>query len=139
MKKLYGCLLLLILVATLATCNKDEPLPKVTDPQKAILGKWEITADTHGPIRYPGSYVEYRADSILFDYVSEDDFSYSRYWLVEPDSLLYKSHIYIDAVSGDTILVDVQAYKYEFITYNKLKLDWQQLAVNPTHIYKRIK
>lgn len=116
---------------------QNEPLPKVTDPKKAILGKWEIIEDSFGPIRYPGYYREYRQDSVLFDYVSEDDTSYSKYWFV--DSILYKSHVYINHSSGDTILVDIQAYRYRFLNYNKLRLDLQAPALNTKLILSRIK
>lgn len=46
-------------------CSKEETEPKVTDPQKAILGRWEIIQNSFGPISYPGSYTEYERDSIL--------------------------------------------------------------------------
>lgn len=130
-------LALSMLCITFFGCDSNENLPFVTNPQKAILGRWEVIENTFGPISYPGSYREFRPDSVLFDYVNEVDFSYSKYWFA--DSLLYKRHVYIDQVSGDTILVDTQLYKYEFLTYNKLKLDWQVFAQDPVHIYKRIK
>lgn len=125
---------ILFVALTTTGCEKENIDP---DPAKAILGKWEVIEDTFGPVSYPGAYKEYLPDSVLINYNSEGDTTYSKYWLV--DSLLYKSHVYIDQITGDTILVDVQQYKYEFLTYNKLKLVWQVYAINPVHIYKRIK
>ncbi len=115
-------------------CNEDEP---PIDPQQTILGKWKIIENSFGPVSYPGSYTEYRPDSIVFDYVSEADTSYSKYWF--SDSLLFVSHIYIDQITNDTIIVDTQSYKFQFLSYNKLRLDLQQPAIVTKFIYERLK
>lgn len=130
--KLFSVALFLLFIG--AGCEKENIEP---DPAKAILGKWEVIEDSFGPVSYPGGYKEFKPDSVLINYNSSGDTTYSKYWFV--DSLLYKSHVYIDQITGDTILVDVQTYKYEFLTSNKLKLVWNVYAINPVHIYKRIK
>jgi hypothetical protein len=85
----------------------------------------------------------------VFNYNNKNDFSYGDYWFADSlwvdgslwytDSLLYIKHTYIDQANGDTILVDIQPYQYNFINYNKLKLAMVYPALNPTHIYQRIK
>ena len=130
-------LALSVLYSIFFGCDNNENLTSVTYPQKAILGKWEIIENSSGPISYPGAYREFQSDSVLFDYVDENDFSYSKYWFA--DSLLYIRHVYIDQVSGDTILVSALPYRFEFIAYNKLKLEFQIFVQIPTHIYKRVK
>jgi|GEM_PF-3506307 len=55
------------------------------------------------------------------------------------DSLLYRRHIYLDEATGDTILVDTQPYQYEFLNYNKLRIDWQALALKTKFISKCLK
>ncbi len=120
-----------ILLVTLieAGCEKENIEP---NPAKAILGKWEVIEDTFGPVSYPGGHKEFKPDSVLINYNSSGDTTYSKYWFV--DSLLYKSHVYIDQITGDTILVDVQTYKYEFLTSNKLKLVWNVYPPAGAHL-----
>jgi len=131
--KLSMFILLTMLTGT--GCEKETIAP---DPVKAILGKWEVIGDSFGPASYPGAYEKYRTDSVLFNYNSENDTNYSKYWFV--DSLLYKSHDYIIIEGYDTTMqVAIEPYKYEFLTYNKLKLVFQYPAIVTTVIYKRIK
>ncbi len=132
-------LLVYILLFNLCSCHDDHPPGLVTDPKQAILGRWEVIENSFGPISYPGSYTEYRQDSILFDYVNTNDFTYSKYWM--NDSILFtKSTYYIYEGPGyeDTLIV-VLPYKYEFLSYNKLRLDLQYPAMVTTFIFKRIK
>lgn len=133
MKKTYNYLLCLFI---LLGCQNDDPLPEVTNPKEAILGKWEPFADASGPVSYEGSYREFRTDSVVFHYVDENDFAYGNYWF--DDSVLYIKDIYIDDQSGDTILVDIQPYEYGFPNYNRLELTHVYPFLNPTTIYKRI-
>lgn len=126
---------ILLVVLTEAGCEKDNFDP---DPGKAILGKWEVIENSYGPISYPGAYEEYRPDSVLFNYNSENDTNYSKYWF--EDSLLYKSHEYIIIEGYDTTKhIAVEPYKFDFITYNKLQLEFQNPAIVTMFIYKRIK
>lgn len=137
-----------ILLLIFCGCEQEESLPIVGDPKQAILGKWEVIENTYGPIRYPGSYREFRLDSVLFDYNDENDFSYSEYWFADSlwvdgslwyaGSVLYIKHTYIDQVYGDTILVDIQPYQYDFLNYNKLQLTHLYPFMNPVVVYKRL-
>ncbi len=136
--KLLAILLFLLplCMAILGTgCEEENINP---DPDRAILGKWEVIENSLGPVSYPGAYEEYGTDSVLFNYNSENDTNYSKYWFV--DSLLYKSHEYIIIEGYDTtIYADIQSYKFEFLTYNKLQLEFQNPAIVNWVIYKRIK
>jgi len=135
MKKL-PCLPLFILIL-LFSCGKNEVEPNVTDPKKAILGKWEIVGNSFGSISYPGSYREFRRDNVVFDYNGGNDFSYSKYSFA--DSILYIKHLYIDQVSGDTSVVDIEPYLYKFFNYNRLELVMIDPSLNPLRLYQRIK
>lgn len=127
----------IVTVFLFASCGKEEL--KVTNPEQAILGKWEIIENSFGPITYPGSYREFRSDSILLNYVNENDFAYSKYWM--DDSVLFiKSTYYINEGPGyEDTLVITEPNKYKFLSYNKLMLDLQQPALVTKFIYKRIK
>ncbi|PID69410.1 MAG: hypothetical protein CSA39_01415 [Flavobacteriales bacterium] len=133
MKPLYQNYILLVLVLVFINCSKEE---LSLDPNVNILGKWKIIENSLGPISYPGAYEEYLMDSILYIYNSKDDYFYDQYWF--SNSLLYKKHIYINQITKDTLLVDIQSYQYEFLDNNTLRLDIQNPALVPTFIYKRI-
>ena len=130
-QNLIFSLFLLQLLMTNSCINEDINI----DPTKAIIGKWEIVENTYGPVSYPGSYQQYLPDSVLLNYNSEDDITYSKYWF--KDSLLFKQYVYIEQDSQDTILVDIQPYKFEFLEKNKLKLELQQPAMVTLFIYNR--
>jgi hypothetical protein len=59
MKKLTIYLVAFIVTNIISSCDREEPLPPVTNPQQTILGKWEVIENTFGPISYPGSYQEF--------------------------------------------------------------------------------
>lgn len=133
LKGIGVCLALL----SLCGCNKKEtPLPAI-DPQQVILGKWELIKNTFGSVSGRGSYQEFRKDSVLLNYVSKDDFSFSKYWIA--DSLLYIEHTYIDHSSGDTLFVDTQPYQFKFLNHDKLWTYSIYLSMNPSSTFKRIK
>jgi len=135
-KPLLARLLSLAFVLLLmgSSCKKEEI---EIDPHKAILGKWEITHDSYGPIQKPIAYEEYLPDSILMNYIYEEEtFVTKRYWFA--DSLLYQERVYIDQTTDDTLLVDIQPYKYKFLDRNTLQLDMQYFFMNTYSRYKRI-
>src|SRR5690606_17218027 len=118
-------------------CSKEEL--KVTDPRQAILGKWKLIENDFGPISYPNSYDEYLPDSILTGRNTNGDIYVSKYWM--NDSILFvMDTYYIDEGPGfeDTITV-ILPYRYEFLSYNRLQLDFQNPAIVTKIIYKRIK
>lgn len=127
MKKLYAFLLVLTFTTVMAGCSKDEPLPKVTDFQKAILGKWRMTYSGNRsqmyPIKKSSEYLEYMPDSILRIYQPEtNEFFYAKYWI--KDSLLFQ---------------EPAIYKLNFTNYNNHQLDLTNMtAINYTSFYKRI-
>ena len=139
MKKLYLLFLFMLTAIILTSCKED--IKAEMNPKIAILGKWEITHLGNGseliPIDNPSAYEEYLPDSILQSYnYEEKTFDKYKFWL--NDSLLIKSFTYIDQIDKDTIVFTLP-YKYEFITPNKLKLDFEYPAIFGTSIYKRIK
>ncbi|MCV9388135.1 hypothetical protein [Reichenbachiella ulvae] len=128
----------LILLLAIASSSCEEDLPTVTDPQQAILGKWEIIENTFGPVTSPSGYDEYLPDSVRISYSYEDEtFYYEKYWF--EDSLLIRSFEFIDAYDNNDTTVFNLPYRYEFLNYNTLKLELQFPAMNPIHIYQRIK
>ncbi|MEQ8552810.1 MAG: hypothetical protein RIC06_11070 [Cyclobacteriaceae bacterium] len=131
----YTIIWLIFLSILAISCNKEEI---DIDAREAILGKWEIIENTFGPISYPGTYEEYKTDSLLFIYNSEDDSFHGKYWL--NDSLLFHHIVWYtyDGVHHDTIEI-TQPFRYEFLSPDKLKLDSYNPALNPITIYKRIK
>ena len=144
MKKLTVYLVAFIVANIISSCDREEPLPPVTDPQQAILGKWEITHLGNGnqlfPIKNPIAYEEYQTDSVLLTYNYEEDYVfYGKYWIV--DTLLFKeSTYYINEAPGyeDTLIVTEQ-YRFYFINYNMLRLDLlNMIAINNTSVYKRL-
>lgn len=144
MKKLTIYLVAFIVTNIISSCDREEPLPPVTDPQQTILGKWEITHLGNGnqlfPIKNPIAYEEYQTDSVLLTYNYEEDYAfYGKYWIV--DTLLFKeSTYYINEAPGyeDTLIVTEQ-YRFYFINYNMLRLDLlNMIAINNTFVYKRL-
>lgn len=134
-KILKPSMFFLLVILTGAGCEVENIDP---DPDRAILGKWEVIENSLGSVSYPGAYNEYRPDSVLINYNSGGDTTYSKYWFV--DSLLYKSHEYIIIEGYDTSKhIAVEPYKFDFITYNKLQLEFQNPAIVTMFIYKRIK
>ena len=113
----------IFLLIGISSCDKEEI--KI-DPRKAILGKWEIThignGDSLRPVENPIAYAEYLPDSVLLGYNYEEDrFFYWKYWLT--DSLLVQSFVFIDSIDNDTIVFELP-YKYDFISPNKLRLEF---------------
>lgn len=131
-----------VLCMVLYSCDREENLPQVTNPQQAILGKWEITHLGNGnqlsPVD-PISYEEYLPDSVMLTYVYEEENFYDyQYWF--NDSLLAKSRTWItyDGAYYDTITI-TEEYRFEFIDHNILRLDIHNMtAIFYTSIYKRI-
>jgi hypothetical protein len=121
------------LLITAFSCKKDEK-PSF-DPDKAILGKWEIIEmgnwPNMEPVTEPTGYKEYLSDSILQEYEYKTGNIYiKKYWI---DSLL---HVGIDREDGFQLVFE---YKYEFFD-NKLRLDVTNfMMLYNTSIYKRIK
>lgn len=115
-------------------CAEDEP--RVTDPQKAILGKWEVTQTNLGPQK-PNGYVEYLSDSIrLFYSYTDKSFSYEKYWL--NDSILIRSFEYRDPYDNETTVFKWQ-YRYEFVNHNEMHLEFLNPAIQYFFVYKRLK
>jgi hypothetical protein len=133
MKKI---LFLLCSILLLCSCNKDEAEPQVTDPEQVILGRWELIEDSFGPVDANG-YDEYQTDSIKISYNYDDGVYYNeKYWF--EDSLLIRSFTYIDPYNNDTVVFK-WPYRFEFISSNTMKLDFQFPSINTLYIYTRIK
>ena len=116
------------------SCKKEKI---ETDPQKAILGKWEIVEmgnwPNMDPIEDPLGYEEYLPDSVLrqFDYKTNTSI-YKKYW-IEDSTLL------ISTLREDGLEL-VFEYKYDFFDKNnRLRLDAYSLMIFNTSIYKRLK
>lgn len=141
MKNTYICILVLF---TILGCQKADPLPEVTDPKEAILGKWKIAHLGNGsqlyPIENPNSYEEYPPDSVLLVKLYEDRSTVQAdYWI--DNSSLFKRNTYLIYESPDYIdtLIVVEQYHFEFINYNTLRLDLENMtAINYTSVYRRI-
>lgn len=135
MEILSKLLILFLFILTAISCKKEGI---EIYPQKAILGKWEITRNSFGPVQAPVEYEEFLPDSVLliYNYESKTVFK-GKYWFA--DSILYKQHVYVDQVTNDTLLIDLLPYKYHFPDNNTLELDFQYLAMNTRAFYKRIK
>lgn len=121
MRKIYLKSILLSAVMICMSCSTDDDAP--IDPKSDILGKWEYIANSFGPVSASGTYKQFMQDSILYNYNSENDFSYSKYWL---------------NTSNDTLFMGNLSFKIEFLNRNKLQLDILQPAVITRSIYKRI-
>jgi len=126
---------LLFAALIISSCSKSEPLQLDLDPQKAILGKWELIEGGGRPYNSP-DYVEYLPDSIVryYDGIQKQFISQTTYWL--KDSMLYKG-IYVDGA------FDGERLEYHFFdNNNKLQLENHNLisvAGAPVWVYKRIK
>lgn len=128
-----------VLMVFFIGCDEDQYTPVVTDPNKAILGKWEITHQGTSVIENPLTYEEYLDDSVLLVYnYPEKAFHKMKYWF--SDSLLFKRSVGIgfDGVEYDTIVMTFP-YRYEFLEVDKLRLDLQKPAMIRGSIYKRIR
>jgi len=127
-----GFIILLLLVMGTG-CEKDELL----DPAKAILGKWETIEMGNWPnmmqVTNNCGYKEFLPDSILREYDYETgEYFYKKYWI---DSLLYECITREDGVQ----LVSPRYYYQFFDNYNKLRLDYKDIAaIFNTFILKRI-
>lgn len=128
---LLGCMLFVF------GCCENNIEPKVTNPKQAILGKWEEIENNLGYVDNPPGYDEYLPDSVRKSYSYADKiFYYEKYWL--EDSLLIRSFKYIDPFDNDTIVFKWR-FRYEFLSYNKLKLVSQNPSIIYSQTYKRIK
>lgn len=115
------------------SCSNEEE-PKATDPNQAILGRWEEIENSLGSVK-PSGYDEYLPDSIKIFYNYSDGISHrEKYWF--QDSILIRSFKYMD--SYDTVVFKLP-YKYKFISKDRLRLDFQYPAIVNWYIYKRIK
>lgn len=129
--------LIIINLAFTFSCESEEI--KI-DPKKAILGKWEITHNSFGPVENPIAYEEYLPDSVLLIYnYKEGTVSNRKYWM--RDSLLFRRSTYFiyEGPGYEDTVVFTDPYQFEFLTRDKLKLEFQYSAMNTTFIYKRIK
>jgi hypothetical protein len=139
MKKLNAILLVLIFLDVLAGCGKDELLPRVTDPQAALLGKWEEvkigTSRNNVFDVSPGGYTEYLTDSTyrFYNYTAMT-YSYGDYQL--NDSLLIFFYYNVDSEQNiDTVSF---RYYYNFEDSKTLVLDIDALAIFDISISKKI-
>ncbi|MBX2965934.1 MAG: hypothetical protein KF845_07295 [Cyclobacteriaceae bacterium] len=131
LKEITPLLLTLSLVFTGFRCGEDH-----IEPTKSILGRWELVENSFGVVTNPSQYEEYLPDSVLLIYrYNEKTFYQYKYWF--NDSLIFKGGIFVDSF-GDTAVV-AEPYKYKFISFNKLRMDFQYPAINTSYIYKRIK
>jgi hypothetical protein len=126
-----------IITLLLFTCGCSYNDIKVTDPKKAILGRWEEIENSLGAVTNPSGYDEYLPDSLRKTYSYADKIFYiEKYWL--QDSLLFRSFKYVDPYDNSTTVFK-WPYRYEFLGYDKLRLDFQNPALINWHVYKRIK
>ncbi len=129
----FGSLILLLISLIITGCKQEEIK---TDPQKLILGKWEIIQKGNWPdieTTIATGYTEYCQDSVIrfFDYKSNQFISSSTYWL--NDSIVFIGEKREDGVNLIT------EYKYEFLNNNQnIRFDIQAFAIFNTFIYKRI-
>jgi len=118
-------------------CCKNSVEPKVTDPKQALLGRWEEIENNLGPVNNPSGYDEYLPDSVRKSYSYADKiFYYEKYWL--EDSLLIRSFKYVDPYDN-YVKVFKWRYRYEYLSYNKIKLVSQNPSIIYSQTYKRIK
>jgi len=124
---------LLFAALVISSCSKSKPHQPDLDPQKAILGKWEVI-EAGGHSYNSSGYSEYSPDSIVrfYDYTEGRFTSQTPYWLT--DSILYRG-IYVDGVFQGN------QYKYHFFdNNNKLRLEFHEvLPIISVWVYKRIK
>ncbi len=129
-------ILFMMFLITFQGCNREETDPRVTDPEKAILGRWEVIENSLGPVTDPSQYEEYLPDSVLLIYRYDgEELLHYKYWF--SDSILYKGGIFIDTFN-DTAVV-AEPYQYKFLSFNKLRMDFQNPAIVNWYIYKRTK
>lgn len=139
MKKGPTSLIFLIFIAALVSCSKDEPMPKVTDPQKALIGKWEVakTGSSMNNLEnvVPTGYTEYINDSTyrFYDYETHY-FSYGDYLL--NDSMLLYFHY--DIEDGEIIDTLALRYYYHFENRKTLVLDWDAFAILDISVHRKI-
>jgi hypothetical protein len=139
MKKIYAIFFVLLFITALVGCSKDEPLPNVTDPQKAIIGKWEevkIGTSRNNVFEVsPSGYTEYLTDSTyrFYDYETRSS-SYGDYEL--NDSLLI--YFYYDVDSEEDIDTISFRYYYNFENSKTLVLDIDAYAIFDISISKKI-
>lgn len=139
MKNAPASLIVLIFIAALVSCGKDEPLPKVTNPKKALLGKWEVakTGSSMNNLEnvVPTGYTEYLNDSTyrFYDYETQD-FSFGDYTL--NDSMLLYFHYTIE----DGEILDTLALRYYYYFENRktLVLDWDAFAILDISVHRKI-
>lgn len=123
----------LAVICSIMSCEEDGIK---MNPNRAIIGRWEIVEDYFGPVTKPGWYDEYFPDSVCLSYNYKDQAFYpEKYWFT--DSLLTRSFVFIDPDFNDTVEIQFQ-YQYKFLSYNKLWLKSVDLGLNPVGIYRRI-
>jgi hypothetical protein len=120
---------MIILVAFSCENNRIE-----IEPEKTILGKWEIFEMGNWPkmepIFEPTGYKEYLSDSILREYeYKTGNFFLKKYWI---DSLLHEG-----SLRSDGLLI-TSTYNYQ-LEDDILRLDINAFAIFKTSIFKRIK
>lgn len=120
-----------------ASCSQADEIYPDLEPQKAILGKWELVEagwNDNMSSYTSNEYLEYLPDSILRVYDNKENrfTSETTYWL--KDSILY-SGAYVDGVFHG-----VKQKYYFFDNNNKLRLEFHEMtAIIPIAVYKRVK
>jgi hypothetical protein len=115
-------ILLFILFLFFFSCKTDED-QEITDPAKAILGKWELVAITDNPYQ-PTGYIEYLPDSIMgwYDYNSKKyEILSGRYWI---DSLLHYQNIYYPDIfpMDEVFFYSFHENKFDLVCANTIPL-----------------
>jgi hypothetical protein len=155
--QLYIFLVGLFALAT-ACDEKEEPYSPPSDPEKAILGKWELMElyQYDATVYQPTGYVEYLPDSIFgwYDYSTKKYERFEgKYWI--------ESVVYPEGTDNILVLhyqntwIDEEKYQYEYypdkpygnnfgcsFSGNQLELyTFGALSQTkmPTYIYKRKK
>lgn len=126
---------ILFCLTIISGCGGKED-PVVTDPEVAILGKWEVIENSLGPVATASQYEEYKADSVLDIYrYAGGELVHYKYWF--SDSMLYKGGVFVDSYN-DTIVIK-EPYTFKFLSPDKLRMDFQYPALVNWYIYQRKK
>jgi len=113
-------------------CEKESQ----TNPNKAILGKWEMVERGNWPnmdsITNPGGYQEFLSDSTLIYYLNTGEIFQEKYWFD-------KSYLCFGTPFDSGRQLFIVQYKYQFSNNNnKLRVDIQAPTTIRTSTYKRI-
>jgi hypothetical protein len=145
-------ILLFILFLFFFSCKTDED-QEITDPAKAILGKWELVAIGEIPYQ-PTGYVEYLPDSIMrwYDYQSRKQTTLAgKYWIKQ--DIQENQDVPENPVRAFNLLfyqdIDYPDRPLHLATYFSVIFENGKMSVNaldviafapiPTYIYQRKK